>query len=506
MAGIARGDVEILVHTTAPSRGYDDGRYRNLAQAYLDFQPIIRHRLDLEPQSSRRAAFVGDVDTQLEEELPHSMQDERESRASYSPDDEDEFTSESLAQCPSSNILSVMEPLGSPQLSFRSVLDNSDSPAFRPKGPRHRRVSTDMDGRNIQSSVESWQAAPSTVADSQPDYDQSLVALPSPTRVLEIYLQNQTRLNVSSLAEILPRQRDSGLDLHGISRDVGADTPEKSSVLYSPSPQNESTTASAARGGGDILPSREDHLGVLKGKQPLSSLEYAKPPLLVARDDTQASRMVSSDHASSQQVALPETTSLAKSWPEQPLRPSKRQRVDHDSSTFVKITEPSMTPDPTSSMTSNAGSFIWSESLEIRPSAPRTSTANLTAEMLITDPLQQLAKQISSQCQYPFAPCEQTRKLRPMERGYWLVNCERWDSNIRSRCWNVLGKYVGRDLAGWGVSCTRDAETRSIRVYCWGIIAEHIYLLLHMASASKIKGTGACWIGGDGITIITMPE
>ena len=46
MPGTARGDVEIWVHTTAPSRGQDDARYRALAQAYLDFEPAEIRRLD----------------------------------------------------------------------------------------------------------------------------------------------------------------------------------------------------------------------------------------------------------------------------------------------------------------------------------------------------------------------------------------------------------------------------------------------------------------------------
>lgn len=70
-----------------------------------------------------------------------------------------------------------------------------------------------------------------------------------------------------------------------------------------------------------------------------------------------------------------------------------------------------------------------------------------------------------------------------------------------------MGKYVGTDLAGWSVACHRDGlETNWIRVYCSGVVVEHIYLLLYMASTSKIKGTGARWIGGDGTAIITMPS
>jgi hypothetical protein len=93
-----------------------------------------------------------------------------------------------------------------------------------------------------------------------------------------------------------------------------------------------------------------------------------------------------------------------------------------------------------------------------------------------------------------------------MERGYWLVNCESWNEGLRGRFWNCLGNYIGKDLLGWGVWCARGENYGTLRVYCWGIIVGHIYLLLYMASEGKIKGKGARWIGGNGQAIIEMPS
>ena len=61
-------------------------------------------------------------------------------------------------------------------------------------------------------------------------------------------------------------------------------------------------------------------------------------------------------------------------------------------------------------------------------------------------------------------------------------------------------------MGGWGVWCIKGEELETIRLYCWGVIVGHAYLLLYMASESKIKGTDACWIGGDGEAIIKMPS
>jgi hypothetical protein len=74
MAGIVRGDVEILIHKTAPSRGPDDARYRALAQAYLDFKPASRRRLQ-EGEVVENAGM--NADSQLQEELLRSTQEER---------------------------------------------------------------------------------------------------------------------------------------------------------------------------------------------------------------------------------------------------------------------------------------------------------------------------------------------------------------------------------------------------------------------------------------------
>ena len=93
-----------------------------------------------------------------------------------------------------------------------------------------------------------------------------------------------------------------------------------------------------------------------------------------------------------------------------------------------------------------------------------------------------------------------------MERGYWLVPCEKWTDVLKAKCWGFLGNLVGMGGAGWGVWCVRDEEFKTLKVYGWGTLVGHIYLLLYMASLGKIKGTGACWVGGDGSPIIRMPS
>ena len=93
-----------------------------------------------------------------------------------------------------------------------------------------------------------------------------------------------------------------------------------------------------------------------------------------------------------------------------------------------------------------------------------------------------------------------------MERGHWLVTCKSWTEELRRTSWDCLGNFIQEGQAGWGVWCVRDEDFGIVRVYCWGAVVDYIYLLLYIASESKIKGTGACWIGGDGQAIIEMPS
>jgi hypothetical protein len=126
MASEERNDVEILVHTSAPSRGVDDVKYRALATAYLNFRPARRQYLQDDPNTLTVGA---QVDVQLQEELLSSTQ-ELDPNASYIPPSQED---------PDSNTVvhrgELMEDVSglflSPQLSFKSVLDNRDSPIFR---------------------------------------------------------------------------------------------------------------------------------------------------------------------------------------------------------------------------------------------------------------------------------------------------------------------------------------------------------------------------------------
>ena len=41
-----------------------------------------------------------------------------------------------------------------------------------------------------------------------------------------------------------------------------------------------------------------------------------------------------------------------------------------------------------------------------------------------------------------------------------------------------------------------------VRVFCWGEVVEHVYLLLYVASRSRIRKVGAVWVDADEEVVI----
>ncbi|KGO70261.1 hypothetical protein PITC_020800 [Penicillium italicum] len=199
--------------------------------------------------------------------------------------------------------------------------------------------------------------------------------------------------------------------------------------------------------------------------------------------------------------------------------------------------------------------------LEIHPPRPPISTAPFTTH--ITPTLAMLAERLKPPRTYK--PSTQTRPLDPLERGYWLVhlaienpqnqardpadllpdpdqnpksgttnlnqtptpnpktttktkeNLHIWPSPLFHAFWSFLSDFVGKDgRAGWGVWCFLEAATPapsmlssdthlSLKVYAWGEVAMHVYLLLFLASERRIRGMGVQWRDSREEVVIQMP-
>jgi hypothetical protein len=139
----------------------------------------------------------------------------------------------------------------------------------------------------------------------------------------------------------------------------------------------------------------------------------------------------------------------------------------------------------------------------IMPPCPIVSIQPL--ESHITNPLRLLVEKADIADRYE--PVSVTRDLRDTERGYWLFDISTWSATLQLDFFRFLTRMIGEGRVGWGIWCTRDAESADkspVRVYCWGEVARHVYLLLYAASKSKIRKLGLQWIDAEGEAVVQM--
>jgi len=108
-----------------------------------------------------------------------------------------------------------------------------------------------------------------------------------------------------------------------------------------------------------------------------------------------------------------------------------------------------------------------------------------------------------------FEPVSTLRALRPSERGYWLLDPSHWPVQLQLDFWRFLEKMIGNGNAGWGVWCIREPNTSSpslgvVQVYCWGEVVKHVYLMLYVASKSKVRKLGLQWVDSAEEVVVQM--
>ncbi|KAH8593544.1 hypothetical protein B0O99DRAFT_626562 [Bisporella sp. PMI_857] len=494
MANIESGNMEIFVHATAPSLGQDDIRYRALAQAYIDFEPETRERLiswNSLGVDAEKADDAEEASGQLQLELMHSTQEERESQASYKPDIElgDDSLSDTevltLGKSPASALASRWMP--SPQMSFEDAQGNADSPSMRvTSSPR-----MELPVRSSQSSQNSWYHAPSTIEDSQPEPQAQATC--SPSKVWEVLGQRLRAPKAISTQEDHGQvTTDAWPNLPGENQHENQDTMPSHASLTGIEPWDTSSEPFST----SHLEKSTCRNDILRDRSPnISSQEFPGSKRKGSPEVNDRTVIPSSFGPELPLPALiiePETTKY----------PQKRQRIlDYSLPVAQADSIASSMPSEITSSSFLLVASAWTEQLEVQPPPPKVSMKDLVPEDLVTESLHQLAKKLPFEAIYH--PETQTRRLRPMERGYWLINSQTWEYQLRRYFWNALAKFIGEGRGGWGINCNRDEDFTSIRVYCWGITAQYIYLLLHTASQRKLRG--ARWIGGDGLNIIIMP-
>ncbi|KAF5868726.1 uncharacterized protein Bfra_012057 [Botrytis fragariae] len=229
MAHTLRENVEILVHTSAPSRGQDDTRYRAFARAYLNFESATSLQLQDDPQED---TGNGAEREGLIEGAQHLTQEYDENASYCLPTQEPETNPGAYREIPQEELSDLMF---SPQLSFRSVLDNRNSPMFRTRSrtlmslqvqsgsetpeQSHLELGTSSGDKTpwrdqFMDSLPASKRESSVIEDSMLENDRILAQFSSPRRISELHQQQEESTQDSADANEISQYTDeSSLNL-----------------------------------------------------------------------------------------------------------------------------------------------------------------------------------------------------------------------------------------------------------------------------------------------------
>jgi hypothetical protein len=184
----------------------------------------------------------------------------------------------------------------------------------------------------------------------------------------------------------------------------------------------------------------------------------------------------------------------------------EKVKGDHKSASQPTTATPNYPVDPETI----ARQAIASLPMSIVPPPPSPALAKFTTH--ITPALENIMS--DEDVVKAFKPVSISRDIDPLERGHWLLqpphDMQRWPYTRQLKFWEFLIGSIGPGNAGWGVSCVRerdpnDAEALGIvKVFCWGEVVEHIYLVLYAVSESKVKDMGMQWLDGGGEVVVQM--
>lgn len=111
------------------------------------------------------------------------------------------------------------------------------------------------------------------------------------------------------------------------------------------------------------------------------------------------------------------------------------------------------------------------------------------------------------------------RPLRQSERGYWQFDTRSWSPKIQIKFWIFLQSNIGSGVSGWGIWCLRendvtgeedvesgeqDHELGIVKVFCWGEVVGHVWLLCYVASQARLKRVESHWVDADGEVVVRI--
>jgi len=137
----------------------------------------------------------------------------------------------------------------------------------------------------------------------------------------------------------------------------------------------------------------------------------------------------------------------------------------------------------------------------IRAPAPQPSLQPF--ETHITESLKYLSENASLAQSYK--PIFVSRDLEQSERGYWTFDITSWPAQLQTEFFQFLAKMIEPGRVGWGVWCVREpSSSLRVRMFCWGEVVQHVYLMLYVASKSKVRKLGLRWVDAEGEVVVQM--
>lgn len=528
--------IDLLVHAGAPSSRKDDDRYRAQAEAYASFEPAVITTLDPLPRS------VENLDSRLpsnSDKICNATGDDGCAPNLYLDDTQLAYTVLD-SQLLTSSLLCAQ--------SFEMPLESrTRAAAVAPSSKKRKRISQPVHHAcDLQRDFESLKPGNFTTGDNNSNDEASTTSsyLKSPELQRASKQVRPSIQRVSISFEPAP-QRDNQINAARTSQDLqhapsvpkaliqpGARSADSNSANQTTSELPTSYSVSDLTSGSSRAKARPN--SHRSSSDPGPQIESISPTALRAVQTPQKLQDLEVHRAGNAEigdvlklaperiegrrhlVAVENAPGSAQSAVASAIAPpaSSGSKMP-DRRTLASSTKPldnrNAAP-PTSSSTHERAL----EDLSVSIQAPEPSTALEEFKTHITDPLRFLADNIDVNKAYK--PISVSRDLRPLERGHWLVQCpetsEGWSLHSQIEFWRFLERTIGKGNAGWSVWCSRNdekivvndarASIGDVKVFCWGEIVRHIYLLLYVGSRSKIKKLGLQWIDADGQVIVQM--
>ncbi|KAI7531008.1 hypothetical protein KC331_g14361 [Hortaea werneckii] len=209
------------------------------------------------------------------------------------------------------------------------------------------------------------------------------------------------------------------------------------------------------------------------------------------------------------ELKAPVAVSKVADRPSGSQNPCQNQAEPQFETSTVAVTDDAVMISPMTKTSTNPAA-IQALPLAIYPPEPDAALAKFTTH--VTYHLNFLAE--SSFAKDSYKPVSIAREPGPLERGHWLLpssGISVWPATLQLDFWNFLSQFISSGNGGWGLWCAREFHhgddqhsLGAVRVYCWGEVVKHVYLLLYTASQSKVRKIGLQWVDGEGKTVVQM--